>query len=272
MFTSTGAGQRLNLICTMQKSYLSRQVQSSILSSMVNTSPAPAAPYAQVKQYLKKHLQRGRWPPGALMPSEAELVAEFGVSRMTVNRAFRELQVEGLIDRVQGVGTFAASLHRVSSTLTIRDLHSEIVARGHAHHAAIHVAREESATAAIAERLGIIKGAAVFHTLIVHHENDVPLQCEDRYVNPACAPDYLRVDFTQTTPTHYLLEVAPLWEAQYSIEAAAPTAREAKLLGIARHDACLIMVRRTVSRNLPVTVARLVHPGSRYLLEGQFKP
>ncbi len=230
------------------------------------------APYAQVKQYLKAQLQKGRWPPGALMPSEAELVAQFGVSRMTVNRAFRELQVEGMVDRVQGVGTFAAQLHRVSSTLTIRDIHNEIEARGHTHRSVVHLAREESATAVLAEKLGLAKGAAVFHTLIVHHENNVPLQCEDRYVNPACAPDYLSVDFTQTTPTHYLLEVAPLWEAQYSIEACAPSAREARLLGISRSDACLIIVRRTVSRDIPITVARLVHPGSRYMLEGQFKP
>ena len=171
------------------------------------------------------------------MPSEAELVAQFGVSRMTVNRALRELQAEGLVDRVQGVGTFAAQLHRVSSTLTIRDLHEEIDARGHRHHAEVHLAREERAPRALAQQLGLAAGAPVFHTLIVHHENGVPLQCEDRYVNPACAPDYLSVDFTRTTPTHYLLEVAPLWEAQYSIEASAPTAQEARLLGIGRGDA-----------------------------------
>ena len=240
---------------------------------MVSTrTGAAAAPYARVKQHLKEQLARGRWPPGARMPSEAELVAQFGVSRMTVNRALRELQAEGLVERVQGVGTVAAQLHRVSSTLTIRDLHSEIVARGHRHHAEVHLARQEPAGAALAARLGLAEGAPVFHTLIVHHENGVPLQCEDRYVNPACAPGYLGVDFTQTTPTHYLLEVAPLWEAQYSIEACAPTAREAKLLGIARGEPCLIVVRRTVSRGVPITLARLVHPGSRYQIDGQFKP
>ena len=240
---------------------------------MVSTrTGAAAAPYARVKQHLKEQLARGRWPPGTLMPSEAELVAQFGISRMTVNRALRELQGEGLVERVQGVGTFAAQLHRVSSTLTIRDLHSEIVARGHRHHAEVHLARQEPAGAALAARLGLAENAPVFHTLIVHHENGVPLQCEDRYVNPACAPGYLGVDFTQTTPTHYLLEVAPLWEAQYSIEASAPTAREAKLLGIARGEPCLIVVRRTVSRGVPITLARLVHPGSRYQIDGQFKP
>lgn len=230
------------------------------------------APYARVKQHLKQALGRGRYPPGTLMPSEAELVAQFGVSRMTVNRALRELQAEGLVERVQGVGTFAAQLHRVSSTLTIRDIHEEIAERGHRHDAVVHLAREEAAGAALAGRLGLAEGATVFHTLIVHHENGVPLQCEDRYVNPACAPGYLQADFTQTTPTHYLLEVAPLWEAQYSIEAAAPTAEEARLLGIARGDACLVVTRRTISQRRPVTLARLVHPGSRYLLEGQFKP
>jgi GntR family histidine utilization transcriptional repressor len=230
------------------------------------------APYARVKQHLKQELARGRFAPGALMPSEAELVARFGVSRMTVHRALRELQAEGLVERVQGVGTFAAQLHRVASTLTIRDLQEEIAARGHAHRARVQLARAERAGAALAERLGLAAGDTVFHTLIVHCEDELPLQCEDRYVNPACAPDYLSVDFTQTTPTHYLLEVAPLWEAQVAIEAAAPTAREARLLGVARGTPCLVVTRRTVSRGLPVTLARLVHPGTRYLLEGRFQP
>jgi GntR family transcriptional regulator, histidine utilization repressor len=230
------------------------------------------APYLRVKQWLKAQLAAGRWPPGALMPSEAELVAQFGVSRMTVNRALRELQGEGLVERVQGVGTFAAQLARVSSTLTIRDLHEEIEARGHRHHAEVHVTREERAPAALAQQLGLAPGAPVFHTLIVHHDNGVPLQCEDRYVNPARAPGYLGVDFTRTTPTHYLLEVAPLWEAQYTIEASAPTEQEARLLDIGRGEPCLVVVRRTVSRGVPITIARLVHPGSRYQLEGRFSP
>ena len=234
--------------------------------------PPPAAPYARVKQFLKRELAQGRWPPGALMPSEADLVAKFGVSRMTVNRALRELQSEGLVRRAQGVGTFAAPLHRVSSTLTIRDLHEEIISRGHEHRADVHVAREEPAGEALAERLGLAPGAPVFHTLIVHHENGVPLQCEDRYVNPACAPGYLGVDFTRITPTHYLLDVAPLWEAQYAIEASAPTPQEARLLGIRGHDPCLVVVRRTVSKGVPITLARLVHPGSRYQIDGAFTP
>jgi GntR family transcriptional regulator, histidine utilization repressor len=230
------------------------------------------APYARVKQHLKDGLASGHWPPGALMPSEAELVARFGVSRMTVNRALRELQAEGLVYRAQGVGTFAAQLHKVSSTLTIRDLHEEIQARGHQHQARVHVQRSEPAPAALAAQLGVADGSTVFHTLIVHLENGVPLQCEDRYVNPAAAPHYLRADFTRTTPTRELFETTALWRAQYSIEAACPTAQEARLLGIAAQTPCLTVVRRTFTRDRPITIARLVHPGQRYTLQGDFQP
>ena len=242
---------------------------------MVSTTPTPsgaAAPYTHVKNFLMEGLSQGRWTPGSQMPSESELVQQFKVSRMTVGRAIRELQAEGFVTRVQGVGTFAAHLARVSSTLTIKDLHEEIAARGHQHQARVILSREELAVDGLAQQLGLPLGAPVFHTLIVHSENGVPLQCEDRYVNPACAPDYLSVDFSQTTPTHYLLEVAPLWEAQYSIEAGRPTEQEAALLGIAPSDPCLIVVRRTMNRDVPITLARLVHPGTRYQIQGQFKP
>ena len=233
---------------------------------------AATAPYTRIKQHLLDGLAAGRWAPGALMPSEAELVARFAVSRMTVNRALRELQAEGLVTREQGVGTFAAPLHPVSSTLTIRDLHEEIGSRGHRHHAAVHLQRAEAAPPALAAQLGLAPGAEVFHTLIVHFDNGAPLQCEDRYVNPACAPNYLQADFTLTTPTHYLFEVTALWRAQYSIEAARATAQEAALLGLGPQDPCLVVVRRTFTVDAAITIARLVHPGALYRLHGEFQP
>ena len=147
---------------------------------MPSTKPSTHAPYSKVKAYLKEGLASGRWVPGDQMPSEAELVQRFEVSRMTVGRAIRELQAEGLVTRVQGVGTFAAHLSRVSSTLTIRDLHDEIVSRGHTHQASVVFAKKEKAKPDLATQLGVEVGSTVFHSLIVHSENGVPLQCEDR--------------------------------------------------------------------------------------------
>ncbi len=236
---------------------------------MATTTPAP---YARVKQALKDGLANGQWPAGALMPSEAALVAQFGVSRMTANRALRELQADGLVERVQGLGTFAARLNRVASTLTLHDLQEEIAARGHHHRAQVLLQQAEKAPAKLAAQLGLRSGAKVFHTVIVHHENGVPLQLEDRYVNPACSPGYLQADFSRTTPTQVLFDTTALWRAQYSIEAEPATADEARLLAIAPASACLVVTRRTFTRDATITLARLVHPGRHYSLQGEFAP
>lgn len=239
---------------------------------MPKPSSLALAPYQKVKQFIKHELSKGAWPAGSQMPSEAELVIKFDISRMTVNRALRELQTEGLVERVQGVGTFAAQLGKISSTLTIRDLHEEIEARGHHHHAVVDVLQEEAAPPALALQLGVQEGSPVFHSRLVHFDNGLALQCEDRYVNPVWAPKYLGVDFTQITPTAYLLQVAPLWQAQYTIEAGFATKHEAKLLDIDTVDACLIVVRRTLSQGIPITLARLVHPGTRHILKDDYEP
>lgn len=233
------------------------------------STPLPA--YGQVKAFIKTRISAGTWRPGDPVPSEAVLMAQFGVSRMTVNRALRELMGEGLVTRIQGSGTFVAELHRISSTLTIRDIHEEVIARGHSHSARVLRAESEKASADVARTLGLRTGGRVFHTILIHLENGVPIQYEDRYVNPVAAPNYLKTDFTQTTPTRHLLEEAPLTEASYSIEACLPTAVEARHLDIKPGEACLAMMRRTVSGAHIASVARLVYPGSRYSFAGKFQ-
>lgn len=227
--------------------------------------------YEQVKTFVRSRISSGEWKPGDPVPSEAALMDSFGVSRMTVNRALRELAAEGLVDRVQGSGTRVAQLHRISSRLTIRDIHEEVAERGHVHTTQVVSVGTEKAPAGLARLMGLKPGARVFHTVLVHLENGVPIQHEDRYVNPAAAPRYLDTDFTQVSPTLHLLQHAPLTEAGYTIEAGLPTAEQARLLGIKRSEPCLVMTRRTVSGAHVASVARLVYPGSRYSFAGQFQ-
>lgn len=232
---------------------------------------APAEPvYGQIKSFLKERIGTGAWKPGDPVPSESVLMARFGASRMTVNRALRELMGEGLVTRVQGSGTFVAELHRISSTLTIRDIQEEVAERGHVHGTRVLLAAPQKADADTARMLGLRAGARVFHTVLVHLENGVPIQYEDRYVNPAAAPHYLETDFTQTTPTRHLLAEAPLTGASYRIEAVRPTALEARHLGIRVAEACLVMHRQTVSGANIASVVRLLYPGSRYGFAGKF--
>jgi GntR family transcriptional regulator, histidine utilization repressor len=227
--------------------------------------------YEQVKGWIRQHIASGEWKPGDVVPSEAALTERFAISRMTANRALRELATEGLVTRVQGSGTRVAQLHRISSQLVIRDIHEEVAERGHVHGTRVLKVGQEKAGPEVADSLRLRKGARVFHSILVHLENGVPIQYEDRYVNPHAAPAYLQTDFTRESPTLHLLRHAPLTEASYSIEACLPTTEEAKALDIKAHEPCLVMMRRTVSGGNVASIARQLYPGTRYSFSGQFQ-
>lgn len=227
--------------------------------------------YDQVKEWIRQHIASGEWRPGDMVPSEAALMSRFSISRMTANRALRELAAVGLVTRLQGSGTRVAQLHRISSQLVIRDIHEEVLARGHVPTTRVMEAAQVKAGAEVAESLAVRKGAPVFHTVMIHLENGVPIVYEDRYVNPKAAPQYLHADFMKESPTLHLLRHAPVTEASYSIEASLPNAEESRALDIGPNEPCLVMMRRTVSGPHVASVARQVYPSSRYSLSGQFQ-
>ncbi|RCI70781.1 histidine utilization repressor, partial [Pseudomonas aeruginosa] len=198
------------------------------------------------------------------------LVSQLGFSRMTINRALRELTSDGLLVRMQGVGTFVAEPKGQSALFEVHNIADEIAARGHRHRCQVITLGEEVAGPERALALDVREGQRVFHSLIVHYENDIPVQIEDRYVNAAVAPDYLKQDFTRQTPYAYLTQVAPLTEGEHVVEAILAEPAECKLLQIERGEPCLLIRRRTWSGRVAVTAARLLHPGSRHRLEGRF--
>jgi GntR family transcriptional regulator, histidine utilization repressor len=228
--------------------------------------------YRAIKDYVKRQITASVWPPGTKIPSENELMREFGVARMTVHRALTELTYDGLLGREQGRGTFVAELSPVSSFLRVRDIQDEIVTRGHRHHLARHVLRAERAPQAVAAQLDLAARARVFHVIVVHHENDVPVQVEERWINPAVAPDFLSIDLANETPGHYLTRVAPLTEAEHIIEAHMPGEAVRRLLALKRGEPCLRVRRRTWVRRNVAAYGLLSHPGSVYRLIGRYKP
>ncbi|MGD3652319.1 GntR family transcriptional regulator, partial [Xanthomonas citri pv. citri] len=89
------------------------------------------APFQQIKTLVRQNVESGDWRPGDRIPSELDLAAQFGVARMTVNRALRELTEEGVLKRIAGVGTFVAEVKPQSNLLMIAHIRDEIRARGH---------------------------------------------------------------------------------------------------------------------------------------------
>ena len=238
---------------------------------MCKETPAKAMPaYEQIKRYVIRRISEGDWKPGGLIPSETELVKEFGVARMTVSRALRELTTERVLTRVQGSGTFVARPKYESTLVAIRSISDEIVARGHRYQAKVLHIGASIADAALAEEMQVSAGSPVFFSRVLHFENDEPVQLEERWVNPAVAPEYALQDFTNTTPNQYLVRVAPLQRVEYRIEALAADGDTRELLTMDELEPCLVLHRRTWSQSQVASIANLWHPGSRYRFTGHF--
>ena len=228
--------------------------------------------YLQVKRHILENIGSGKWSPTQRVPSENEIVKSFGVSRMTANRALRELSDEGVLVRVAGVGSFVADRQARAHPLEIRSIAEEIRERGAAHRAEIVALERVRAVAALAQDFGVAPRTELFSSSLVHFEDDRPVQLEDRYVLASLAPNYLKVDFKRTTPHDYLMEAAPLQEAEHVLRAVMPDARTAKLLAMKRNEPCLLVIRRTWSAGAIASIAKLHYPGSRYELSGRFRP
>lgn len=232
-------------------------------------APSPATPrYQQIKAMILRRVASGEWGGAERLPSENELVKLTGVSRVTVNRALRELADAGLLVRVQGVGTFVADAKPQSPLLELRDIAEEMASRGSRHAARVLDQGRCRADAALAAAFGLPEDAELFRCRLVHSENGVPVQFEDRYANPVIAPRFLEQDFTRITPYRYLTACAPPERLEHVVEAVRPDAFIAQALDIPPDEPCLLVHRRTWSWQVVATRAFLTHPGSRYRLGG----
>lgn len=237
-------------------------------SAAAQNGPTPR--YRRVKEFIVRHIEAGDWRAGDQVPSESALVTQLKVSRMTVNRALRELTHEGLLVRVQGTGTFVAEKRPIFNLVELRNIAEEISERGQRHSARIELLKSERATAEIARDLGLGGQASVYHSVVVHLADGVPLQVEDRFVNPATAAGYLDADFTTITPNEFLMQAAPATEVEHIVEAAMPNARIRKLLKMPAGEPCLRLRRRTWSGAQIVSAATLWYPGHAHRFATRF--
>ena len=247
-----------------------------------STDSAPAAPqaerapllarYAQVKEHVTRRIQSGEWPPGHRVPSESELVEQLSVSRMTVNRALRELVAQGRIVRTPGVGSYVAQDKAQSTLLQIGILSAEIHQRGNASRCEMLAIERVLAPTGVGCLLELPPGEPIFHTLCLHFENDTPVQLEDRHVNSRVVPKFLEQDFSRVPPGEYLSRNVPFDQIEHVVDAAMPTAELAHSLAMPLTEPCLLLTRRTWTQSQVVTLVRCWHPASRYRLGSRFRP
>lgn len=224
--------------------------------------------FIHIKSEVLEQIENGQMKSGERVPSENQLAEQYSVSRMTARRALTELVDEGILMRSQGLGTFVSDHRPMSSMLAIRSINDEITQRGHQYSNQILMKETISSNEQQSAWFGIVRSSVLFHTRIVHLENKLPVQLEDRLVNPTLAPDYLSQDFASQTANQYLTRVAPLTEADHVVEAINPTRHIAAQLQIPISQPCLRISRRTYSAKGIVSFALLYHPGNRYRIGG----
>jgi GntR family histidine utilization transcriptional repressor len=227
--------------------------------------------YEQVKRFITDHIQSGKWEAGQRVPSEIELIEQLGVSKMTVNRAMRELTVAGIIVRRQGVGSFVSRTKPQSALLEMRDIAEEIEARGNRHDADMKVLETITLEKSDAETIGMRAGLRVFHSLIVHRENGMPVQLEERWIDPAVFPNYTNVDFSKVTPYRYLRGSVEATEIEHIIHAVIPTPQARELLEVPENEPCLLLFRRTWASDTLATSSQFLFPGSSYALGSRYR-
>jgi GntR family histidine utilization transcriptional repressor len=235
-------------------------------------SATPPTIYKKIRLDIERRILSGDWPPGHRIPFEHEIMARYGCSRMTVNKALSELVQADLIERRRRAGSFVRRPQYLSAVLKVPDIRAEITALGRTYGYELVRRTRRAATAADRERLGITAPCKVVAVSCRHSADGVPFALEDRLIDLTAVPDAAEVDFAIEPPGTWLLDHVPWTEAENAISAIVADEVTAKGLAIARGAPCLVIERHTWRKaQRPITAVRLVYPGESHRLIARFK-
>ena len=117
--------------------------------------------YVQLAAILRRRIASGEFRPGDQLPSESQLCERYGVSPMTVRRVINLLADQGIVDTVQGLGTFAKPIDLGAATFDLRDL--QTLLSGDDVTVRVLEASIKSASKRVARKLGLPEGRRVVY-------------------------------------------------------------------------------------------------------------
>lgn len=221
---------------------------------------------------IEGRILSGEWPPGARIPFEHELSAQYHCSRMTVNKALTQLANAGLIERRRKVGSFVMRAPSRSALLEIPDIKTEVAALGAPYRFEILSRKRRRGGRADAGRLEGVGEGPILDIACLHWAGKRPFCLEERLINLSAAPEAEDEKFDEVPPGLWLLQRAPWTSAEHRIRACAADPRRAALLAIPEGSACLAIERRTWSGAVAITYVKLTYPGETHELVARFSP
>jgi GntR family transcriptional regulator len=235
------------------------------------SSPLPL--WFQIAERLRGAVAEGLFPPGSVLPSEAQLNEVFGVSRATSRAALDKLEQEGLVSRRSGKGSTVLSPRVDQPANQMLGFSDDMRRRGlRPSYEALSVGRVR-ATPEVAEALDIEVNALVFRSRRLLKADDVPMGIAVSWLPPGV----LRKG---SPPTASELTEGSLYDwlgrnrgvrltgAKEYIEAAVATADLARELQIPKGAPLLVFRRRSHAEDgSPVEFAVLYFRADRYRLQ-----
>lgn len=169
-------------------------------SEISNTAPIKkdcAKPiYAQVVDYLRDNIASGAWEQASKIPSEIELVATLEVSRGSIKKAISKLVDEGVLEQIQGKGTYVKS-QDISFPLTegLISFSESLNEQGIVFDTRILSCEIRKADAELSEHLGISEGCNYLHLERVRSVDGDPIMFIENNINSELAPGVETSDF-----------------------------------------------------------------------------
>ncbi len=215
--------------------------------------------YKEIAESLREEIASGALTAGGVLPSEAELSATHGASRVTVRKALELLRDEGLVDSRQGFGWFAATARLPQTLVQLGTIEEQLAASGRVSERRVLDFAFRIAPPTVAERLGTDE---VLEVRRLHLADGVPFAVVTVWCPAELAGDLSRADVERASFIHLLpVEVG---DATQTIGAASATENDAELLGIPVASPVLHTERITRdTEGQPVLLAEHVYPGHR---------
>lgn len=236
-------------------------------------SDKPATLHDRIVTEVRDRIRGGSWPPGHRIPFETDMAAEYGVSRMTVNKALTQLTREGFLDRRRKGGTFVARPRHESAVMSISDIGEEVRGRDEAY--AFETIARLVRPATAEDRVLLQsdnKSLRVLAMESVHSADGIPFCHEARLINLDAVPEAEQSCLGDEPPGSWLLRLVPWSSATQRIRAVVPSPRLERLLRLNQPAACLEIERRTELEGRAITFARLTYRGDMHQLVAEFAP
>lgn len=228
--------------------------------------------HEKIRSELEAEILAGARMPGSRLPTEHDLMQQYGCSRMTVSKALSALAGGGLIERRKRAGSFVARPKVHSMMLDIPDLEQEIVQRGQRYRFELSERTIMPPGTPQAGEAGLAEDGELLMIAGVHFADDVPLACESRLVSLSAVPEMAAQPFDHDSPGAWLLKHVPWTEAETRIASVAASTRVAAQLKLAAGAPCLFVERRTWRGGEGITQVRQHFVGSAYSLIARFGP